>query len=75
MEVGEILICVENECVGCPPEIGCLGDSCPYKNVKRFYCDDCKEEEPLYEYEGQELCLECIEKRLTPVEGSQRGFI
>ena len=67
--------CIENECVDCPPELGCLKDACPYKNVKRFYCDKCGYEETLYEYDGEELCIECITKRLPIVEGSQKGFI
>ena len=75
MKVGDRLKCVVDECVGCPSEIGCFGNSCPYKNVERYYCDSCEDEAPLYEYDGEELCLECIEKRLTPVEGSQKGFI
>ena len=51
----------ENECVGCPPEMGCLGESCPNRNVKRLYCDNCKDEfEELYEYDGQELCQDCL---------------
>jgi hypothetical protein len=58
---------VLNECVGCPPEIGCLGSTCPYRNVTRYYCDECGEEEQLYEYDGKELCLDCIEKELTKV--------
>lgn len=60
---------VENECVGCPPEMGCLGSSCPYMNVERWYCDECDEEGQLYEYDGQELCVDCIAKRLEKVEG------
>ena len=31
----------EDECVGCPPELGCDGDQCPYKNVPRSYGDEC----------------------------------
>ena len=75
MKVGDGLKCIENECVDCPPELGCLGDSCPYKNVPRFYCDECEDEVTLYEYDGEELCLECIAKRLQIVEGSQKEFI
>ena len=56
-----------NECVGCPPERGCLGDSCPNRHVLRFYCDGCDEETQLYEYEGEELCIDCIEERLEKV--------
>ena len=38
------MIRFENECVGCPPERGCIGSACPYVNVPRCYCDDCGEE-------------------------------
>ena len=61
---------LENECVGCPPELGCLGSSCPNRNVPHFYCDTCGIEDKLYEYDGGEYCIECIEKMLTVVEGS-----
>lgn len=33
-----------NECVGCPPERGCLGSSCPNRNVPVIICDMCGEE-------------------------------
>ena len=62
---------LENECVGCPPELGCLGESCPNRNVPHFYCDKCKEEEVLYEFEDGEYCIDCIAKMLTVVEGSE----
>lgn len=62
------MIKIEDECVGCPPEIGCLGSSCPYKNVHRFYCDKCGEEDVLYWWDGQQLCLDCIETLLERVE-------
>ena len=53
----------ENECVGCPPEMGCLGDCCPNRNVPHIYCDKCGEEcEELYRYDGKELCENCFEK-------------
>ena len=55
------MIKYENECVGCPKEMGCLGDICPYKNIKRLYCDKCKADcEELYDYDGEELCEECL---------------
>ena len=56
---------VENDCVGC--ELPCLGDSCQYLNVIHFYCDDCGDETQLYEFDGEELCIDCIEKRLKKV--------
>lgn len=64
---------IENECVGCPPEIGCMGSSCPNRNVVRFYCDKCGEETTLYYYEDEELCANCILEKLEVVKGSD-GF-
>lgn len=55
----------ENECVGCPSEMGCLGSSCPYIDVPRHYCDDCGEEAELYVMSnGDELCSDCLKKKL-----------
>lgn len=61
----------ENDCVGCPPEMGCLGDSCQYRNVPHYYCDDCGLENKLYEYEDKQLCETCLLKEFTIVEGSE----
>lgn len=30
-----------NECVGCPPERGCLGTSCPKRRRIVYICDRC----------------------------------
>ena len=59
---------VYNECVGCK-EMGlhCLGSACPNREVTRYYCDCCKDEAELYYYDGEELCIDCIEKRLEKV--------
>ena len=59
------MIKLENECVGCG--LPCLGDSCPYRNVPHYYCDECGDETDIYEYEDEELCLSCIERRLKRV--------
>lgn len=61
---------VENECVCCAPELGCLGKYCSKRNVVRFYCDRCEEETLLYQYYGEELCEECLLKEFQIVEGS-----
>lgn len=63
------MIDYEDECVGCPREMGCLGSSCPNRNVPHLYCDDCEEEvEDLYDYAGEQLCEECLLKRFDKVE-------
>lgn len=55
------MIAYNNECVCCPPEMGCLGFTCPNLNVPRFYCDGCEEEyEYYYGYEGEYFCEECF---------------
>lgn len=58
----------ENECVGCT-SIGlhCIGSSCRNRNVPHFYCDECGEEKELYEFDGEQLCISCIQRRLEPV--------
>lgn len=54
------MIMYEDECVGCPTEMGCLGNSCPNRNVKRLYCDNCGDDvDKLYDVEGSELCEDC----------------
>ncbi len=58
----------EDECVGCPPEMGCLGSCCPNRNVPRVYCDNCGEE--LYDEDawddgsGIYMCANCLERKL-----------
>lgn len=55
------MIRYEDDCVGCPPEMGCLGTACPYTNVRRLYCDNCKQEvDKLYELSGVQWCEDCI---------------
>lgn len=54
----------ENECVQCAsPGYPCKGNSCSNKKVPHWYCDKCEWEfEPnqLYQYQGQELCVDCL---------------
>lgn len=54
----------ENSCVGCPPEMGCLGNSCPYKNVPIDYCDSCGKEGAAYRIDGEDYCEDCVRKYL-----------
>jgi hypothetical protein len=60
------MIRTENECVEC--NLPCIYESCPFWAVKRFYCDECEEENQLYWWDGQQLCLGCVEARLERVE-------
>lgn len=60
----------ENECINCPLEIGCLGSSCKYMNVTRYYCDYCEDEATLYNYDGDEICIDCLLQNFEVVEGS-----
>lgn len=58
---------IENECVNCPVEKGCIGDVCPNKSVTRFYCDNCGAEDTLYIHDGEELCQECLLEKFDKV--------
>lgn len=55
-----------NECVQCG--LTCMKDVCPYRNVPHLICDECDRERKLYHYDNEELCIDCIEKRLEAVE-------
>lgn len=53
----------ESECVGCPNEIGCIGDYCQYKHVPVLICDECGQEvDELYEvdFDNDQRCLSCL---------------
>ena len=65
------MIKIENDCVGCPPEIGCFGSSCIYANMPHYYCDECGDEAKLYKYDGLELCESCLLEKFLVVEGSE----
>lgn len=60
------MIKIENECVDCG--LPCLYETCPYYAVSRFYCDECGDEEELYWFDDEQLCIDCIKKRLERVE-------
>ena len=54
-----------NNCVDCGKPCMLF---CPLRDDSYEYrCDECKEEEQLYEWDGKELCLNCIEQKLTKV--------
>lgn len=55
------MIKFENECVGCPKEMGCRGSGCPNRHVPYFVCDECGDEvEFLYDTESGQLCENCV---------------
>lgn len=65
-------VVIENGCVGCPPEMGCLGSACPHKEEKHYFCDgkNCKEEfkpSELYHYHGEIFCASCLLEQFEKV--------
>lgn len=55
----------ENDCVGCPDGVPCIGSNCPMRNVPHMYCDYCGEEiDPDYAIEdnGCDCCYDCAEE-------------
>ena len=64
------MITYEDECCGCATEsYPWLGSACPNRNVKRLYCDRCDDDvEKLYNYDGEELCEECVLKEFEVIE-------
>lgn len=58
----------ENDCVDCGKP--CFS-SCKYKNVPHFYCNKCGsevDEGELFEFAGEEMCLDCIKDELPVVK-------
>ena len=54
------MIKYEDECVGCPKEMGCLGNACPNRNVPHLYCDKCGDD-------CEELCEDCLKERFEKI--------
>lgn len=64
------MIYYESECVSCG--FPCLFESCPYYKVMHSKCDKCGEEDVrLYDYDGTEMCKECLLKEFDVVEGTE----
>lgn len=60
------MIEITNECVDCG--LPCVS-WCPHKRVVRYYCDRCKEEvDALYDYDGEQLCGDCVLSEFEKVE-------
>ena len=58
----------QSECMPC--NLPCVGRACKYYEVTRYYCDQCGDETKLYDFDGQELCSDCIARQLSVIEGS-----
>ena len=54
-----------NGCVDCG--LPCL-PFCPNREVYELYCDECGKQKKLYEWDGKEMCIDCIEDELDEVE-------
>lgn len=61
------MIRFEDECVGCPPDLGCMGSACKYKDVPHLVCDECQMETTLYYFDGKQMCIDCIEEQLEEI--------
>lgn len=57
------MVRIENDCVGC--DIPCI--DCGRRRTPHYYCDKCDNETHIYAFDGEELCIECIEERLPKV--------
>ena len=66
------MISYEDECVCCPPEIGCLGSVCPNRNVPHYYCDECGMEFDKKElrvwYDKTHIFKECLLDKFKTLE-------
>lgn len=60
------MIVIENECCDC--QLPCIYETCPYYRVVRYYCDQCHEEDVIYEFGNEQLCTDCILEQLERVE-------
>lgn len=59
------MIIHERDCVNCG--LPCIGRNCGYYNNIHYFCDECEEEKQLYEFNGQQLCIDCIMLQLDKV--------
>jgi hypothetical protein len=61
------MISVESDCVDCG--LPCIYNACPHYKAIRYICDSCNDEvNDLFLFDGQELCINCIEHKLERVE-------
>ena len=61
------MIKVKSNCADCG--LPCIYAACPHYKIVIYECDDCGDEvNKLYHFDGEQLCISCIEKRLERVE-------
>lgn len=48
-------------CVDCG--FPCMGTACPNHTIPEYHCDECGDDGDIYEYEGEELCADCLLRR------------
>lgn len=56
---------LENQCVDCG--LPCIGNSCRYRNVPVYYCDECGNDNACYSIDGEHYCEDCAKKYLKEV--------
>lgn len=59
---------VEDRCCGCAaPGYPCVGNACPFKRARIYYCDKCGEEitDEVYEVDGKDLCEDCLKEMFS----------
>lgn len=61
------MIMVELDCSDCG--LPCIDSACKYFKVVRYICDGCEDDvDNLYYFDGLELCIDCVERKLERVE-------
>lgn len=60
------MVKMESDCVGCSPDLPCIGSGCQYYGqYPHFYCDDCGDPAD-YILDGEEhYCADCLADRLN----------
>jgi len=61
-------------CVGCPPEMGCLGRACSMCWDTIMVCDQCGEEvDDLYRNEDGDFCEDCMRNLFIHIDINNAG--
>lgn len=69
------MIIERNDCCDCAvPSYPCMGNSCPLRHVRIHVCDECESEALLYDYEGRELCQDCLLDIIPTIAGTENLY-